>query len=155
MQDILALRKFTLINIERKIMKKKFICMFLMLTLTLGMTSIFAFADTGSTYSTGAVGFTTKRVSDTKATAGAVVHFSSTAKSYTVTITLQKKSGSSWVTATDITGNTIKYTGSNKSSVMTYDEWTVKKGVVYRLKCVSVDKYDGIQYSNTSYSDPF
>ncbi len=65
MQDILALRKFTLINIERKIMKKKFICMFLMLTLTLGMTSIFAFADTGSTYSTGAVGFTTKRVSAT------------------------------------------------------------------------------------------
>lgn len=129
--------------------------MFLMLTLTLGMTSIFAFADTGSTYSTGAVGFTTKRVSDTKAIAGAVVHFSSTAKSYTVTITLQKKSGSSWVTATDVTGNTIKYTGSNKSSVMTYDEWTVKKGVVYRIKCVSVDKYDGIQYSSTSYSDPF
>lgn len=136
-------------------MKKKFICMFLMLALTLGMTSVFAFADTGSTYSTGFIGFTTKRVSDTKATGGAVVSFSATPSSYIVTITLQKKSGSSWVTATDVTGNTIKYTGSNKSTVITTDEWTVKKGVVYRLKCVSVDKYNGIQYSSTDYSDPF
>ena len=129
--------------------------MFLMLTLTLGMTSIFAFADTGSTYSTGAVGFTTKRVSDTKAIAGAAVTFSGTPTAYTVTITLQKKSGSSWVTATDVIGNTIKYTGSNKKVVTTYDEWTVKKGIVYRIKCVSIDKYDGIQYSSTTYSDPF
>ncbi len=155
MQDILALRKFTLINIERKIMKKKFICMFLMLTLTLGMTSIFAFADTGSTYSTGAVTFSTKRSSDTKAAASATVLFSGIPTSYTVTITLQKKSGSSWVTATDVSGNTIKYTGTKKASVLTYDEWTVKKGIVYRIKCVSVDKYDGVQYSSTTYSDPF
>ncbi|MCI9477274.1 MAG: hypothetical protein HFE71_12545 [Emergencia sp.] len=137
-------------------MKKKFVCMFLMLALTLGMTSVFASADTGSTYSTTAVGFNTKRVSDTKATAGAVVHFSSTADKYTVTITLQKKSGSSWVTATDVSGNTIKYTGTNKVSVLTYDEWTVKKGIVYRVKCVSVDEYDrGSKYTSTTYSDPF
>lgn len=136
-------------------MKKKLVCMFLMLTLTLGMSSVFAFASTDSTYSTGAVGFTTKRVSDTKATAGAVIYFSATAKSYAITITLQKKSGSSWVTASDVGGNTVRYYGSDKSSVMTYDEWTVKKGVVYRIKCVSVDKYDGIEYSSTSYSDPF
>lgn len=136
-------------------MKKKLLCMFLMLTLTLGMTSVFAFASTDSTYSTGVAGFTTKRISDTKAAAGAAITFTSTAKTYTVTITLQKKSGTSWVTATDVSGNTIKYTGSNKASVITYDEWTVKKGVVYRIKCVSVDKYDGIQYSSTNYSDPF
>lgn len=126
-----------------------------MLTLTLGMTSIFAFADTGSTYSTGAVVFSTKRVSDTKAQASVAVAFSAIPTSYTVTITLQKKSGSSWVTATDVTGNTIKYTGSKKSNVLTYDEWTVKKGIVYRIKCVSIDKYNEIQYSSTSYSDPF
>ncbi|WP_251617134.1 hypothetical protein [Senimuribacter intestinalis] len=137
-------------------MKKKFVCMFLMLALTLGMTSVFASADTGSTYSTSTVGFTTKRISDTKAAAGAAITFSSTADKYTVTITLQKKSGSSWVTATDVTGNTIKYTGSNKASVLTYDEWTVKKGVVYRIKCVSVDEYDrGSKYTSTSYSDLF
>ncbi|MCI9641088.1 MAG: hypothetical protein HFE72_13345 [Emergencia sp.] len=137
-------------------MKKKFICMFLMLALTLGMTSVFAFADTGSTYSTGAVGFTTDRVSNTKATAEAVICFSATADKYTVTITLQKKSGSSWVTATDVAGNTIKYTGSNKSTVLTHDEWTVKKGIIYRVKCVSVDEYDrGSKYTSTSYSDPF
>lgn len=136
-------------------MKKKLLCMFLMLTLTLGMTSVFAFADTSSTYSTGAVTFSTKRSSDTKAAASATVLFSAISSSYTVTITLQKKSGSSWVTATDVSGNTIKYTGSNKASVLTYDEWTVKKGIVYRVKCVSVDKYNGIQYSSTTYSDPF
>lgn len=129
--------------------------MFLMLTLTLGMSSVFAFANTDSTYSTGAVGFTTKRISNTKAAAGAVIYFSATAKSYSITITLQKKSGGSWVTASDVGGNTVRYYGADKSSVMTYDEWTVKSGVVYRIKCVSVDKYDGIEYSSTNYSDPF
>ena len=137
-------------------MKKKLVCMFLMLTLTLGMTSVFAFADTGSTYSTTAVGFDTKRVSDTKATAGAVIHFSSTPDKDTVIITLQKKSGSSWVTASDVSGNTVRYYGADKVSVLTYDEWTVKSGVVYRIKCVSTDEYDrGTKYTSTSYSDPF
>ncbi|MCI5687074.1 MAG: hypothetical protein MR303_01025 [Emergencia sp.] len=136
-------------------MKKKLLCMFLMLTLTLGMTSVFAFADTSSTYSTGSVGFTTKRISNTKAAAGAAIIFSATAKSYAITITLQKKSGSSWVTASDVSGNTVRYSGSDRLSVTTYDEWTVKKGVVYRIKCVSVDKYDSIEYSSTTYSDPF
>ena len=137
-------------------MKKKLVCMFLMLTLTLGMTSVFAFADTGSTYSTGSVSFSTKRTSDTKAAASVVVNFSATADKYTVTITLQKKSGSSWVTATDVSGNTIKYTGSDRFNVLTYDEWTVKKGIVYRVKCVSTDEYDrGTKYTSTNYSDPF
>ena len=136
-------------------MKKKFICLFLMMALAVGMTSVFAFADEASTYSTGSIGFTTKRVSNTKAIGGAAIIFSSTAKSYTVTITLQKKSGSSWVTATDVTGNTIKYVGSDRMTVTTYDEWTVKSGVVYRLKCVSMDRYDTTQYTSTNYSNPF
>ena len=137
-------------------MKKKLVCMFLMLTLTLGMTSVFAFADTGSAYSTASIGFNTKRISDTKAAASVAVNFSATADKYTVTITLQKKSGSSWVTATDVSGNTIKYTGSDRFNVLTYDEWTVKKGIVYRVKCVSTDEYDrGTKYTSTNYSDPF
>ncbi|MEY8369539.1 hypothetical protein AALA24_12360 [Anaerovoracaceae bacterium 42-11] len=137
-------------------MKKKLVCMFLMLTLTLGMTSVFAFADTTSTYSTTTVSINTKRVSDTKATAGAAITFSSTADKYTVTITLQKKSGSSWVTASDVGGNTVRYYGADKVSVLTYDEWTVKKGVVYRIKCVSTDEYNrGSKYTSTTYSDPF
>ena len=137
-------------------MKKKLICVFLMMALTVGMSTVFAFASDASTYSTGSVGFTTKRISSTKATGGAAVIFTATADDYTVTITLQKKSGSSWVTATDVSGNTIKYIGSNKKVVTTYDEWNVKSGVVYRLKCVSVDEYDrGRKYTSTSYSDPF
>lgn len=126
-----------------------------MMALAVGMTSVFAFADDASTYSTGSVGITAKRISDTKAAASVAVTFTSTAKSYTVTITLQKKSGSSWVTATDVSGNTIKYVGSDKKTVLTYDEWNVKKGVVYRIKCVSIDRYDGVQFSSTDYSNPF
>ena len=46
--------------------------------------------------------------------------------------------------------------GSDESDFTTYDEWTVKKGVVYRVKCESTDKYDdGIVYTRTAYSDPF
>ena len=144
-------------------MKKKLLCLLLTLTLSLGLTAAFAFAgdgaDGGTTaiqpYSTFGVDMATDRISDTKAAASVHVMFNAIADSYEVTITLQKKSSGSWVKASDITGNTIKYIGKNKRSVLTYDEWNVKKGGLYRIKCTSIDKYDGIQYSRTNYSDPF
>lgn len=144
-------------------MKKKLLCLLLTLTLSLGLTAAFAFAgdgaDGGTTaiqpYSTAAVNMATDRISDTKAAASVHVFFSRVADSYEVTITLQKKSSGSWVKASDIAGNTIKYIGKSKSSVLTYDEWKVKKGGLYRIKCTSTDKYDGIQYTQTNYSDPF
>lgn len=145
-------------------MRKKFLCLFLVLTMTFGITAAFAYADdngggdapTIQPYSTGFVGFTTRRISNTKAAASVDVEFTGVADDYTVTITLQKKSNGSWVKATDITANTIIYKGTNEHNVLTYDEWTVKSGVVYRIKCVAVDKYDsGIMFTDTSYSDPF
>lgn len=144
-------------------MKKKLLCLLLTLTLSLGLTAAFAFAgdgaDGGTTtiqpYSTAVASFDTTRVSDTKANAYVYVLFTRQADEYTVTITLQKKSNGSWVTATDVTGNTIKYIGKNRSSVTTYDEWRVKSGALYRVKCTSTDKYDGIKYTRTNYSDPF
>lgn len=145
-------------------MKKKLLCLLLTLTLSLGLTAAFAFAgdgaDGGTTaiqpYSTFGVDMATDRISDTKAAASVHVMFNAIADSYEVTITLQKKSSGSWVKASDITGNTIKYIGKNKRSVLTYDEWNVKKGGLYRIKCTSTDKYDdGIRYTQTNYSDPF
>lgn len=145
-------------------MKKKLLCLFLVLTMSFGVTAAFAYADdnggggetTIQPNSTGFVGFTTRRLSNTKAAASVDVEFTGVADDYTVTITLQKKSNGSWVKASDITANTIIYKGTNEHNVLTYDEWTVKSGVVYRIKCVSTDKYDsGITYTSTTYSDPF
>ncbi len=145
-------------------MRKKFLCLFLALTMTLGVTAVFSYADdngggdtpTIQPYSTGLVVFGTRRISNTKAAASVDVEFTATADEYSVTITLQKKSNGSWVKATDVAANTIIYQGTNKDGILTYDEWTVKSGVVYRIKCVSTDKYDsGITYTSTTYSDPF
>ena len=144
-------------------MKKKILSLFLVLVLSISATAAFSFADDGtgenggvSTYSTAGIGFSTNRISNTKASASVYVQFTAKADDYVVAIVLQKKTSSGWVTATEVGGSAHYYRGSNKSSVLTYDEWTVKKGVVYRVKCVSTDKYDdGIEYKRTAYSDPF
>lgn len=144
-------------------MKKKILSLFLVLILSISATAAFSFADDGtgenggvSTYSTAGVTFWTDRVSNTKAEASVNVQFTKKADDYVVAVVLQKKTSSGWVTATDVGGSAHYYRGSNKSSVLTYDEWTVKKGVVYRIKCVSTDKYDsGIEYTATAYSEPF
>ena len=142
-------------------MKKKVLSLFLVLALAMSATAAFSFADvvkTGeaSTYSTVLVSFATDRISNTKASASVNVEFTKKADDYVVAIVLQKKTSSGWVTATDVSGSAHYYRGSNKSGVLTYDEWTVKKGVVYRIKCVSTDKYDsGIEYTKTTYSEPF
>ncbi len=144
-------------------MKKKILSLFLVLVLSISATAAFSFADDGtgenggvSTYSTVAIIFGTNRDSNTKASASVHVQFTGTADDYVVAIVLQKKTNSGWVTATDVGGSAHYYRGSNRTGVLTYDEWTVKKGVVYRVKCVSTDKYDdGIEYKRTAYSDPF
>ena len=123
-------------------------------------TAAFSFAaaekDEISTYSTVLVSFATDRISNTKAAASVNVEFTKKADEYVVAIVLQKKTGKGWVTATDVSGSAHYYRGSNKSGVLTYDEWKVKKGIVYRIKCVSTDKYDnGLEYKQTTYSDPF
>ncbi|MFR7990549.1 MAG: hypothetical protein ACLU5F_08130 [Anaerovoracaceae bacterium] len=145
-------------------MKKKILTLFLVLVLSISATAAFSFADDGTgendngitVYSTAGISFATKRNSNTKAEASVNVQFTKKADDYVVAVVLQKKTSSGWVTATDVGGSAHYYRGSNKSSVLTYDEWTVKKGVVYRIKCVSTDKYDsGIEYTATAYSEPF
>ena len=142
-------------------MKKKTLCLLLVLVLTMGLTATFSFADSigngdASTYSTAGVVFATKRNSDTKASASVDVQFTAKADDYVVAIVLQKKTSSGWVTATDVSNSVHYYRGSNKYSILTYDTWTVKKGVVYRIKCVSTDSYDnGLSFTDRTYSDPF
>lgn len=143
-------------------MKKKVLCLFLAMILALGSSTMFTFAANiggggdAEIQSTGAVTFSTKRYSDTKAAASVSVDFTGIADDFIIVITLQKKSNGKWVTATDISGYQMTYRGSNRSGYLTYDEWTVKKGGLYRVKCTSTDKYDdGIAYTSTTYSDPF
>ena len=141
-------------------MKKKIVSLFLILALTMGMTAAVSFADNGAVetnpQSTVAIGFTTDRISNTKASASVFVQFTAEPDSYIISLTLQKKTSSGWTTATDVSGYRHVYHGSGKSGLLTYEEWTVKKGAVYRVKCESTDIYnDGIQYTRTAYSDPF
>jgi len=143
-------------------MKKKVLCLFLAMILALGSSTMFTFAaniggggdaEIQSTFTTS---FSTKRISDTKAAASVSVNFNDIADDFVISIILQKKTDGKWVSATDITNYHVNYRGSNRSGYLTYDEWTVKKGGLYRVKCVSTDKYDrGVSYTSTTYSDPF
>lgn len=142
-------------------MKKKTLCLLLVLVLTMGLTATFSFADDigngdAGTYATFGMTFTTKRLSDTKAAASVYVQFTKTADDYVVAIVLQKKTSNGWTTATDVSNSVHYYRGSNSTYVSTYDTWNVKKGIIYRIKCVSTDEYDsGASYTQTAYSDPF
>lgn len=143
-------------------MKKKVLCLFMAMILALGSSTVFIFASNiggsgdAEIQRTGSVTFTTKRYSDTKAAASVSVTFTRIADDFVISIILQKKSDGKWVSATDITNYHVNYRGSNRSGYLTYDEWAVKKGGLYRVKCVSTDKYDdGIAYTSTTYSDPF
>ena len=95
-------------------MKKKTLCLLLVLVLTMGLTATFSFADSigngdASTYATAVTSFATKRISDTKASASVLVQFTRTADEYVVAIVLQKKTSSGWVTATDVSGSAHYY----------------------------------------------
>lgn len=138
---------------------KKFLCTLLALIMIISASAVTTYAavktpDAG-VQNTFSVGFTTRRYSDTKAAGSADVNFTKKADSYTVIIILQRKKDNNWITAVDISNNTHRYYGTKDSSVLTYDEWTVKKGDIYRIKCISTDRYDGIEYTRTCYSDPF
>lgn len=140
-------------------MKKRIVCVLLALTMVFSVGAVTVFAAIAppdvAPQNTALVGFVIKRYSDTKAAGSADVEFTKTPISYTVIIVLQRKKDGEWITAVDVDGNTHRYYGKNKHNVLTYDEWAVKKGDLYRIKCISTDRYDGIQYTRTCYSDPF
>lgn len=138
---------------------KKILCTLLALIIVISASVVTTYGAVkppdGEVQNTGAVSFTTRRFSDTRAAASVDIDFTKRADSYSVIIILQRKKDGNWITAVDISNNTHRYYGKNESSVLTYDEWTVKKGDLYRVKCISTDRYDGIEYTRTCYSDPF
>ncbi|MGF6377002.1 hypothetical protein M2140_002081 [Clostridiales Family XIII bacterium PM5-7] len=142
-------------------MKKKCLSLLVALAMMLSMTTALVSAsevdsEQVQTRGTAVTNFATLRISNTKAAAELSVYFSKVAEEYQVVITLQKKSNGSWVTASDVSGNTIIYKGKNSMRVYTSDTWTVKKGVLYRVKCKSTDSYsNGSYFTSTNYSDPF
>lgn len=138
---------------------KKILCTLLALITIISASAVTTYAAAippdAEVQNTSAVSFAHRRYSDTKAAASVSVEFTKKADSYTVIIILQRKKDGVWITSTDVDGNTHRYTGTNDRSVLTYDEWTVKKGDIYRVKCISTDRYSGIEYTRTCYSDPF
>lgn len=138
---------------------KKVLCTLLALITIISASTVTAMAAAqepdGEVRNTGAVIFTTKRFSDTLAAGSVDVEFTKVADSYTVIIILQRKKDGEWITAVDISNNTHRYTGVKQDSLLTYDKWSVKKGDIYRIKCISTDRYSGIEYTRTSFSDPF
>ena len=138
---------------------KKVLCTLLALITIISASTVTAMAAAqepdGEVQNTSAVSFSIRRYSDTKAAGSADIEFTQKPVSYSVIIILQRKKDSEWITAVDIDNNTHRYYGQNDRSVLTYDEWAVKKGDLYRIKCISTDRYDGIEYTRTCYSDPF
>ncbi len=143
-------------------MKKKLLCIVMSLIMVMGLGATFSFAavpEDGSQivpYDTASVNFTNKRISPTKATSNNIVQFSGPKDHVEVEILLQKKNSGRWVTATDIRNYKATYRGQNRDTVTTYDEWTVKKGVLYRIALTSRDWNNGDgKYIRTTYSNPF
>lgn len=138
---------------------KKFLCTLLALIMIISASAVTTYAAVktpdAEVQNTSAVSFSIKRYSDTKAAGSADIEFTKVADTFSIIIILQRKKDGEWITAVDISNNTHRYYGANDSSFLTYDEWTVKKGDIYRIKCISTDKYNGIQYTRTCYSDPF
>lgn len=76
------------------------------------------------------------RISSTSAEVAAYALFDQTVSKATCTITLQEKSGSSWVTATGLPVKSYVKTVYNTQSIAAGKVFTVKSGKVYRAKII-------------------
>lgn len=73
----------------------------------------------------------------------------------TCDVTLQEKSGSSWVTATGVSPTSASKTVYDTNSLYMVSYWDLISGKTYRVKVVLKDKINSVTYTNTYYSDPF
>ena len=97
----------------------------------------------------------TSRYSNTSGNVTAYAGFTKKASTATCTITLQQKSGSSWVTPTGIPVLAYKKTVYNSYSIAASKTFTLKKGKVYRARITFSDKNSSGTYSNTRYTGAF
>ena len=140
-------------------MKKKLLSLFIALILAFSCCSI-AFAvpeDEGITpYETDGVTYSVKRVSATEANLSLIVDFSQVVDQYSVVIYLQKLSNGSWIDDNTNEDYVFYNNGWNSRSFRfnkVYDN--LKRGVSYRIKCVSKDYIGSSSHIATTYTRLF
>lgn len=97
----------------------------------------------------------TNRISSTSGSVSAYAAFDKTATKATCTIILQVKSGSSWITATDLSVYSYVKTVNNANSISAGKTFTLKSGKVYRAKIVFTDTNSSGTYTMTRYTGSF
>ncbi|MBS5335543.1 MAG: hypothetical protein UC708_03835 [Anaerovoracaceae bacterium] len=140
-------------------MKKKLLSLFIALILAFSCCSV-AFAvpeDEGITpYETDGVTYSVKRVSATEANLSLIVDFSQVVDQYSVVIYLQKLSNGSWIDDNTNEDYVFYNNGWNSRSFRfnkVYDN--LKRGVSYRIKCVSKDYIGSSSHIATTYTRLF
>lgn len=142
-------------------MKKKLLSIVLAFVLAFSFctTAFAALPDDGGTVSpqhTNDVGFATNRTSATTADVSAVVHFSTVVEDYSVVVYLQKLVNGSWEYDFDHDEYVLYNNGYGDSYFLFFNTYTnLERGVTYRVKIVSRDFVEGIEYRESFYSASF
>ena len=135
-------------------MKKRMLALAMILILVLTST-VFAYAE-GQTRATALIHFDIIRTSRTSASATVDVSFSNYVDRYNVTIYLQKKVDSRWVS--DVTNPDYVFSKSGTNDfdyTFNHIYAHLESGEIYRLKCVSNDTIGSSSYTSTTYSNQF
>ena len=137
-------------------MKNKILVMVLVMLMVFSSAAA-AFADSEiQPYDTGRVDYYITRTSGTTADVDVVVNFTRDADEYNVVVYLQKLVNGTW--KNDSTNpEYVFYNNSFNSNVCLFSHKYVSLvyGTTYRLKVVSIDKYDTEQFRVTTYSNSF
>lgn len=128
--------------------KRKIAILILALVVIFGSVSVASAYTSAATVSVG-------RTSNTSARASADITYSTVVSSCTTKMTLQEKYGGSWRTATGVPVKTVSKTRTSVSSMGFPYTFTLKKGVVYRIKAVFSSKKGTSSTTKTLYSPAF
>lgn len=142
-------------------MKKKLLSSLIIVVLLFSFCSVsFASTDDGDVgivpYETDVVSYAIDRTSSTTANVSINVSFSQRVDQYSVVVYLQKYSNGSWIL--DNTNDDFVYfnNGLNARSFLfskKYDD--LKRGVTYRIMCISKDYIGNTSHISTTYSPSF
>lgn len=142
-------------------MKKKLLSIVLAFVLAFSFctTAFAALPDDGGTVSpqhTNSVSFSIDRSSATSAEVSAVVFFSTIVEDYSVVVYLQKLVNGTWEYDLDHDEYVIYNNGYGDNYCLFYNEYTnLERGSSYRVKVVSRDFIEGVQYREIFYSSSF
>lgn len=139
-------------------MKKRVLYLIIVILMFMLTASSYSFAGDPQMRSTASIGFYINRSSNTYVTADVDVDFVAVTNSYQVAVVLEEKLNGNWTNAKGLYAATEYFRGNNKSSVLVSKRWNVKSGKLYRIKCVSIDRYNNDSKSKSTsiiYSEPF